>query len=185
MKKAFSFLALAAMCMIVAFHYFSPDFASITGGPSVCRIDRPLPHAVLSSISGDPGDMSVYKGKVVLLAFWATWCPACVREVPTLIKLQQDFANQNFTVIAVAVDDSGPESLANFINNRRFDVSGVSVPIHYPVLLGDHKSAHELGAQAGLPNCVLVNRDGREVKAFLGVQNEGTLSKAIQELTKN
>jgi len=190
MKKALLFLILSATCLTVAFRFFRPDFSQITDADddehgAVADIDQPLPHAVLPSLSGDWADLSTYKGQVVLIVFWTTWCSGCVDEVPSLIHLQQEFSGKGFTVVAVAVEDNGEESIENFVHNHRFDVDGSSVPINYPILLGSQESARKLGFEGGLPACILVNREGREVKIFRGLLGESVFSRTIQKLAKN
>jgi len=140
---------------------------------------------VLPSLSGDWVDLSTYKGQVVFIVFWATWCPGCVDEVPNLIHLQQQFADKGFTVVALAIDDEGEESVGSFVSKRRFDVNGDSVAINYPVLLGSLETAGKLGFEGGLPAGVLVNREGWEVKIVRGVVSESALSKTIQKLVKH
>lgn len=190
MRKFLSFLVISAICLTVAFRYFGVDLPWISdasdepNGPMV-DVERPLPHAVLPALSGDWVDLSTYKGRVVFIVFWATWCPGCVDEVPNLIHLQQEFADQGFTVVALAIDDEGEESVESFVSKRRFDVNGDSVAINYPVMLGSKETAVKLGFEGGLPAGVLVNREGREVKIVRGMVSEAALSKAIQKLVKH
>ena len=191
MRKALIFFTIAALCAVTAFHYFQPDFFSVAdtsstenGGP-MADMDQPLPHAVLPSLGNDWVDLSTYKGQVVLIVFWTTWCPGCVDEVPTLIRLQQEFSAKGFTVLAIAVDDEGEESVQSFVENKRFPVNGASASINYPVLLSSDETARKLGFEGGLPAGVLVNRKGREVKIIRGDVSEAALSKAIQRLVRN
>jgi len=187
MKKALFFLTTLAICGAVVFHHYHPDFswtADASGddnGP-IANMDLPLPHTVLASVDNDWVDLSSFKGKVVLITFWTTWCPGCVDEVPGLIRLQQEFAAKGFTVAAIAVDDEGEESVESFAKHRRFPVSGASSVINYPVFLGSEEIARKLGFEGGLPAGVLVNRDGREVKIIRGMVSESDLSKAIRRL---
>lgn len=186
MKKFLLFSATAAICGAIAFHHYHPDFtweadASDESGP-IAEMDQPLPHAVLPSVTNDWVDLSSFKGKVVLISFWTTWCPGCVDEVPSLIRLQQEYAAKGFTVVGVAVDDQGEESVESFVQTRRFQVNGASTAIDYPVLLGSEEVSRKLGFEGGLPAGVLVNRDGREVKIIRGEVTEASLSKAIRRL---
>jgi thiol-disulfide isomerase/thioredoxin len=187
MKKAVSFVTIAAICGVIAFHYFHPDFswmADASGddnGP-IADLDQPLPHTVLASVDNDWVDLSAFKGKVVLITFWTTWCPGCVDEVPDLIRIQQEFGEKGFTVVAIAVDDRGEESVESFVKRKSFLVSGTSTAINYPVFLGSDEIARKLGFEGGLPAGVLVNREGREVKIIRGSVSESTLSKAIRRL---
>jgi thiol-disulfide isomerase/thioredoxin len=187
MKKFLLFAATVAICGANAFHFYHPDFswdADASGDESgpIASMDQPLPHAVLPALGNDWVDLSSFKGKVVLSSFWTTWCPGCADEIPSLIRLQQEFGAKGFTVVAIAVDDQGEESVESFVQSRRFPVNGASIPIDYPVLLGSEEVSRKLGFEGGLPAGVLVNRDGREVKIIRGAVSEATLSRAIRRL---
>ena len=187
MRKALLFVTVAAICGAVAFHYFPPDFSWMTdasgneNGP-IADVDQPLPHAVLASVDNNWVDLESYKGQVVLITFWTTWCSGCVEEVPGLIRLQQEFSAKGFTVVAIAVDDQGEESVESFVQKEHFPVNGASTTINYPVFLGSEEIARKLGFEGGLPAGVLVNRAGREVKIIRGTVSEAALSKAIRRL---
>jgi thiol-disulfide isomerase/thioredoxin len=186
-RKALLFLSIAAACIATAFHFYHPDFSWITDASSddsgaIAALDRPAPHAVLPSLDNEWVDFATYKGRVVLVAFWTTWCPGCVEEVPELIQMQQKFASQGFTVVAIAVHDQGEQSVESFVRKERFQVDGVSTAINYPVLLGSEEIARKFGFEGGLPMCILVNREGKEVKIIRGSVSEPALSKAIKHL---
>jgi thiol-disulfide isomerase/thioredoxin len=192
MKKALVYFTIAAICGAIAFHFYRPDFSLMAdasgddNGPvagPIADFDQPLPHTVLAPVNGnDWVDLSAYKGKVVLIAFWTTWCSGCVDEVPSLIHLQQEFGAKGFTVVAIAVDDEGEETVESFVKNQHFPVGGASTSINYPVFLGSGEIAGKLGFEGGLPVGVLVNRDGREVKIIRGTVSESALAKAIRRL---
>ena len=74
-------------------------------------MNQPMPHAVMPAADDNWVDMESYKGKVVLINFWTTWCPGCRDEMPGLIRLQQEFESEGFTVVAIAVEDEGEESV--------------------------------------------------------------------------
>jgi len=187
MKKFLLFSAVVAICGTIAFHFYRPDFSweadasSDESGP-IANMDQPLPHAVLPTLSNDWVDLSSFKGKVVLISFWTTWCSGCVEEVPSLIQLQQEYGAKGFTVVAIAVDDQGEESVESFVQTRRFPVNGASTAIDYPVLLGSEEVSRKSGFEGGLPAGVLVNRDGQEVKIIRGEVSEASLSRAIRRL---
>ena len=187
MKKFLLYSVVVAICGIAAFHFYRPDFswdadASGDEGGPIANVDQPLPHAVLPTVNNDWVDLSSFRGKVVLITFWTTWCPGCVDEVPSLIHLQQELGAKGFTVVAIAVDDQGEETVESFVQTRRFPVNGASTSIDYPVLLGSDEISRKLGFEGGLPAGVLVNRDGREVKIIRGEVTEAALSKAIRRL---
>jgi len=187
MKKALIFFVIAAACIVAAFHFFRPDISWITDASSedsspIAAMDQPVPHAVLPSLENDWVDFASYRGQVVLVTFWATWCSGCVDEVPELIQMQQKFSSKGFTVVAIAVNDEGEESVEFFVHKKRFPVDGASTAINYPVLMGNDEIASKFGYEGGLPVCMLVNREGKEVKIIRGPVEISALSKAIKSL---
>jgi len=190
MRKALIFLLITALCITVAIYYFHPDFSWITDASSdangpIADMDQPLPQTVLVSVDNHWVDLSTYKGQVVLIEFFATWCSGCVDETPSLIHLQQKFSDRGFTVVAMAIDDEGEETVESFVKNRQFAVNGTPTAINYPVLEGSIEIAQKVGFEGGLPAGVLVNRDGKEVKIIRGVVSEAALSKVIARVVKN
>jgi thiol-disulfide isomerase/thioredoxin len=190
MKKILIFVAIAAVCAGVGFRYFHPDFSWISDASSdesgpIQDMNQPLPQTVAFSLDKRWVDLSTYKGQVVLIEFFATWCPGCVDETPSLIHFQQEFGDKGFTVVAIAIDDQGDETVESFVKNRQFSVDGTPTSINFPVLMGSMDLAQKLGFEGGLPAGVLVNRDGKEVKIIRGVVSEDAVSKAIQKLLRN
>jgi cytochrome c biogenesis protein CcmG, thiol:disulfide interchange protein DsbE len=186
MKKSLLFF-IVLIISVVAVRYFRPDisvFAEAFGDDSsnIADINQPMPHAELPAVDEGWVDMESYKGKVVLISFWTTWCPACRDEMPELIKLQQKFASKGFTVVAVSVDDQGDESVETFVRTEHFPVDGSSATINFPVLLGNEEIAQKLGFEGGLPASVLVTRDGKQVKIIRGPFNAQEVSRAIKHL---
>lgn len=187
MKKAWPFFLLAVVCVALAVHYFGPDFPSLTSASeedsgSIVDLNQPLPHAVMPSPGGQWMNMESYKGKVVLINFWTTWCPGCRDEMPDLIRLQNDFGAKGFTVVAIAVDDEGEESVQTYAQTEHFEVNGSSLRMNFPVLLGHDELARKIGFEGGLPASVLVNRDGQEVKLIRGPVQVQEVSKLIKRL---
>ena len=183
MKIPLLFLAIAALCFGVAFRYFRPpelSWETISSGGAISDASGPLPRLVLPNLDKEPVELSSYKGQVVFVTLWATWCGYCVQEIPTLIHLQREFEDRGFTVVAIAVDDNG-EPVRSFARSRRFQVDGDSRLINYPILFGNNVSARAFGLH-GLPSGILVNREGREVKLVRGTANESMLRKAIEKL---
>lgn len=187
MKKALPFFLLAILCAVFAFRYFRPDLPSFAddsqdSGDSIVDLRQPLPHTVLPAMDDNWVNLENYRGKVVLINFWTTWCPGCTDEMPDLIRLQQKFESSGFTVVALAVDDEGEESVSSYVRNKSFSMDGSSVKINFPVLLGSGESAGKIGFEGGLPASVLVNRDGQEVKLIRGPVEFQRVSKLIKRL---
>ena len=187
MKKALPFFIIAILCVAAAIRYFRPEVtemadASDEEGYTIADIDQSVPHAVLPALDGDWTDMGSYRGKVLLINFWATWCPPCRKEMPELIKLQQEFASQGFTIVGIAVDDQGDESVKTFVQAKHFSVDGSSASINFPVLLGQDQIMRDMGFEGELPTSILVTRDGREVKIIRGPLKAKELSNVIRRM---
>jgi cytochrome c biogenesis protein CcmG/thiol:disulfide interchange protein DsbE len=102
--------------------------------------------------------LSSYRGKVVLLNFWATWCEPCLTEMPTFVEWQKQYGSENFQVIGVSMDDATPEV--------RSTVSRLK--LNYPVLMGDEYLGAAYGGVLGLPVTFLIDRDGKIQARYQG-----------------
>ncbi len=116
---------------------------------------------------------STFKGKVLLLTFFATWCGPCVEEVPVLVKLHTDMVDAGFSVIGMSVDQQGPAMVAKFIEKKA---------INYPVLIAESKTSSDFGGIYGIPVAFLVNKTGNVVKKYTGYVNHTVLEKDIRSL---
>jgi len=190
MKKAVISLLGCIVSAVIVIRYFNPDFswfAEASGddaSSNMADMSQPLPHAVMPSADGEWVDFASYKGKVVLINFWTTWCSGCRDEIPQLIKLQNGFQDKGFTVVAVAIDDQGEESVKSFVDTERFTVDGGSSAINFPVLMGRDELSRNMGFEGGLPASVLVSREGREVKIIRGPMHEKEVIRAIKRLLR-
>jgi thiol-disulfide isomerase/thioredoxin len=118
-------------------------------------------------------DSKQFEGKVLLVTFFATWCPPCIQEIPTLIDLQNSYASKGFSVIGMSVDEGGVPPL-----KRLIDRTG----INYPVLMADNEVARGFGGVTGIPVSFLVNRQGELVKKYLGYIEHDVLKEEIQKM---
>jgi len=183
MKKAVTIIA--AVVVIIAATYvadratrrprkvvLNTNTADFAGGP--------VPDVALKELSGKDVTLAQYKGKVVLLNFWATWCEPCRGEIPELIQLQRKYSARGFTVLGVDVDQEGPSAVVKFIDKERFDVDGSKAQMNYPTVVGSDDVAEKLGGLFGYPTSILISRDGKQVQRILGAINYDELSKAIE-----
>lgn len=104
-------------------------------------------------------DITKYRGKAVLINFWATWCGPCVQEIPSLVSLQNEFGPQGLTVIGVSMDQGGEGSVQKIIEKKG---------INYPVVMGDAKISRDFGGIFGIPASFLVDQSGNVRKRFDG-----------------
>jgi thiol-disulfide isomerase/thioredoxin len=142
--------------------------------------EKPAPEIKLKDLDGKDVTLSDYKGQVVLLNFWATWCDPCRVEIPWLIDLQAKYASRGFTVVGVAMDDEGKSVVAPFIAKERFDVDGKQLPIAYPILIGNDDAGEKFGGILGYPTSFLISRDGKQVMKIQGLRSYDELAKAIE-----
>jgi cytochrome c biogenesis protein CcmG, thiol:disulfide interchange protein DsbE len=146
------------------------------------NVDLPVPKAVFRDYGGNWRQLEQYKGQVVLVNFWATWCPPCEIEAPTLIRLQEEFAAKGFTIIAIAMDDEGTETVRPYAETKRFDVKGAQRAINFPVFLGTQESAERFSAYDSYPTSFLISREGRQVERISGPVYYPSVSQAIKRL---
>lgn len=134
---------------------------------------RMPPFALASVRNGEIVDSETFKGKVLLLTFFATWCPPCAEEVPVLVKLQDELGDAGFSVIGLSVDQQNPEIVASFVKKRS---------INYPVLLAEAETTSDFGGVYGIPVAFLVNKSGNVVKKYTGYVQHTVLEKDIRSL---
>ena len=140
----------------------------------------PVNGLVLANLDGTTSTLDQYKGKVVLVNFWATWCQPCQIEIPWLIEFNEKYGPKGLVILGVAMDDEGKKVVEPFVKDRRFTVGGQSEAMNYPIVLGDDKTADKFGGLIGLPTSMLYSRDGKKVKTIVGLINYDDLSKALQ-----
>jgi thiol-disulfide isomerase/thioredoxin len=140
------------------------------------------PNFTLQDLDGRAESLADFKGKVVLVNFWATWCAPCRIEIPWLIELQEKYAPQGFTVLGIAMDEEGKSTVVPFVQKERFKLGTTSQPMNYPILIGDEDAAEKFGGLVGLPTTVLISQEGRQVKRIDGLLSYEEMDKTIQSL---
>ncbi len=141
---------------------------------------KPEPQLTLKDVNGKDVNLADYKGKVVFVNFWATWCDPCRVEIPWLIAMQNKYGPKGFTVLGIAMDEEGKSAVAPFLDKERFDVDGQKLPMNYPILLGTDEASDKFGGILGYPSSFLISRDGKIVTKFQGLKSEDELTKAIE-----
>lgn len=111
----------------------------------------PAPEFSLTDLSGKKLDLAAYRGKVVLLNFWATWCAPCRAEIPRLVELENKYRKRSFRIIGISLDDD-TKPVRMFYEQFK---------MNYPVALGDAALAERYGGILGLPVTFLIGCDGR------------------------
>lgn len=153
-----------------AFHIFRTVSPSI----DLSRQMGPAPDFTLVDMQGQPFRLSDHKGKVVVLNFWATWCPPCRAEIPGFIDIQRDLAGDGVLFVGIALDDGGWNAVTPFANARG---------INYPVVLGNGATARRYGGITALPTTLILDRNHTIRYVHEGLILEHSLRKALVELT--
>lgn len=126
----------------------------------------------LQDMSGKSVKLSDYKGKVVLLEFWATWCPPCRATVPGLEKLHNNYKDKGLVVLAVSMDEGGWDEVKSFISEHR---------ITYAVLKGTDDVAAQYQVRS-IPLILILNKEGRISKRYLGAGGDEDLEQDIKSI---
>jgi len=134
----------------------------------------PAPDFTLPALTGERVQLSHYRGKVVLLDFWATWCKPCRKEIPYFAKLQKNYRSRGLQVIAISMDDS-PEPVHSFCNR---------IHLNYPVVMGNADLGELYGGVLGLPVAFLIGRDGSVYRKHAGATEPAVLQKEIEDLLR-
>lgn len=124
----------------------------------------------LAGLDGKPIKLSDYKGRVVLLNFWATWCPPCRKEIPTFTALQKEYDERGVVVIGVSLDQGGTAAVRSFAER---------MGINYPIMIGDEHIQATYGIQA-IPTTFVIDRAGNIVGQHQGDTGRASLEADIK-----
>lgn len=134
---------------------------------------KPAPDFELRDSNGNMVRLSSFKGKVVLINFWATWCGPCKIEMPWFNEFHAALKDQGLVVLGVAMDDDGWSVVRPYIAAKR---------ISYPILLGTDAVASLYGGVESLPTTLIVDREGRIAAVHIGLVSRRTYESDIQPL---
>lgn len=138
------------------------------------------PDVAFKNLDGQDVRLDAYKGKVVLVNFWATWCEPCQIEIPWLIEMQQKYSSKGFTILGVDVDDESNKDVSAYVSKEVFNVNGQKLPMNYQILRGNDAVADKFGGLLGYPTSFLISRDGKIVKKVQGLLDFEEITKAIE-----
>jgi peroxiredoxin len=136
---------------------------------------RPSPDFSLKDLDGRDVRLADFRGKVVMVNFWATWCPPCRAEIPDFIELQSQWGPKGLQIIGISLDDEGAAKVAPFASQNR---------INYTMLVNGNRAANAYGGIEGIPTTFLLDRQGRVVERRAGVAPREHWQQVIASLLK-
>jgi thiol-disulfide isomerase/thioredoxin len=182
MKKTILILAIviAATIAVYTADRLTRVHSSAASSVNPPKAGSPAPEIRVKDLNDKEVTLADYRGKVVLVNFWATWCDPCRVEIPWLIEMQDKYAAKGFTVLGIAMDEEGKPVVAPFVAKERYDVKGQKLAMNYPIVVGNDAVAEKFGGLLGYPTSVLISRDGKQIKRVTGLINEDEVSKLIE-----
>jgi peroxiredoxin len=163
-------LQLCAILLLGSFAFAEKKSAvEMANAKSLSLVGKPAPGFSLPDLNQQTFNLADRRGQVVLLAFWATWCPPCRSEMPTLAKLQRELAPEGVAVIPVAFDEL--TKARGFLANKNVDLW---------FLMDEGGSVAALYGARALPKTFLINGNGLVVGALIGKPSEAELRNAVQ-----
>ncbi|MEW6558609.1 MAG: TlpA disulfide reductase family protein [Pseudomonadota bacterium] len=157
MRRAVAALALCIACAPAS------QAAGFTFTPYPTAHSLPLSKVTFENGQGKPMTLADFKGKVVLLNIWATWCPPCVREMPTLDKLQKLLGGKNFAVVPLSVDKGGIFTVKSFYDDNFIG--------HLPIYVDPTTNVLDTLNILGTPTTILIDKQGKEIARTMGPED--------------
>ncbi len=131
------------------------------------------PDFTLQSLDGKTVRLSDFRGKPVVLNFWATWCGPCKIEMPWFVDLQKEYGPAGLQFLGVAMDEASPKDIAEFAE---------SMKVNYPILIGKESVGDAYGGVQFLPETFFIDRDGKVVDKAFGLKGRGEIEDAIKKI---
>ncbi|MDP8229834.1 MAG: TlpA disulfide reductase family protein [Candidatus Gorgyraea atricola] len=166
-KKTIIIISVLVLTAIILFTWFS----GINKVPEV--VYRPAPDFALLDINGNETTLSNLKGNIVILDFWATWCPPCKAEIPHFIELQDEYRDEGLEIIGISFDWNAERILGGFAEENG---------INYTLLIGTDEVSDLYGGIMSLPTTFVIDRDGGIRKRYIGYKGKEVFEKDIKEL---
>jgi peroxiredoxin len=166
-----SSVCLVAVVMAVLTAVSCRQAIGTSGKHQPALVGKTAPDFALTDLSGKTVRLADFKGKIVLLDLWATWCAPCREQIPDFVELQKQYAEEGFTLLGISMDEEGAVVVKPFAQE---------FGINYPVVIGNTQVSAAYGGIQALPTAFLIGRDGRILEAFVGDRAKSDFERAIR-----
>jgi peroxiredoxin len=168
-------LALVVVALVVALMlYFGYHQVRHVGAASAPRLTQSTLASdfSLESLDGTTMRLSDFRGKAVLLNFWATWCGPCKVEMPWFVDFQNRYGSQGLQIVGVAMDDASKEDIGKFAKD---------MGVNYPILIGKDSVGDQYGGVPALPETFVITRDGKILDKIIGLRGKAEIEDIIKK----
>lgn len=177
MKKNMHWLVLGFVVIVVGGAYLAnSNFGGVdTAVASVLPADSAAiaPEFTLGSTDGKTIRLSDYRGKVVILDFWATWCPPCRAEIPEFVSLYSKYKDLGFQMLGISLDEGGLKDVVPFMKDHG---------MNYPVVLGSEEVVSAYGGIRGIPTTFVIDKSGHVRGSFVGYRPASIFENLLKQL---
>ena len=139
---------------------------STTGGKSA-------PAFTLQDLNGKSVSLADFRGKVIILDFWATWCPPCIKEIPDFIELYKQYEDKGFAMVGISLDQAGISVVKSFVQKSK---------INYPIMMTDGKVDKAYGGITSIPTTFIIDPAGNIRKKYVGYNSKAVFENDIKAL---
>lgn len=138
-------------------------------------VNAPAKDFSLLNIDNKIVTLADFKDKIVILNFWATWCPPCQKEIPDFVSFYEKYQDKGVVIVGVAIDEEGVKVVKPFTEEYK---------MNYPVLIGNDKVVADYGGMVAVPTSFLIDKSGKICKRYLGFRSINEYQKDIDSLLK-
>jgi peroxiredoxin len=167
------FACLVAVLALVTSLCSCSASSSTKAASKSSRERKPAPEFTLTDANGSSVKLSDYRGKVVLLNFWATWCGPCTLEIPWFIEFEQEYKSRGLEVVGISMDDDGWAAVKPYVSEHK---------MNYRVLMGDDSVSQLYGGVDALPTSFIIDRDGNIASVHVGLAGKDEYLEEIRSL---
>jgi peroxiredoxin len=171
LRRSLAFLSVAVLAAALTGCDSSEAVRAVSVKPGKER--KAAPDFSLKDSTGQTVKLSDFRGKVVLLNFWATWCEPCQVEIPWFVDLQQTYKDRDLVVIGASMDDDGWDSVKPYIEKRK---------INYRMIIANEELSAKFGGVENLPTTFVIDREGRIAATHVGLVSKSRYQNDIRNL---